>query len=68
MTRKDYTLIAYRLAFVEPEDSEEKAHAAWAQSCSSIARGLEIDNPRFDKRRFLAACQFEYWKNRKSPQ
>lgn len=68
MTRKDYTLIAYQLAMVEPADSPAAPHEAWRQACLSIARGLEAQNPRFDKHRFLVACQFRYWKTRRPPQ
>jgi hypothetical protein len=57
MTRKDYVMIAEifksnREEFIKGEDGytviEIMAH--------QIANGLQADNPRFDRARFLTAC------------
>jgi hypothetical protein len=67
MTRKDFTLIAYSLALAEPTEDKQDAHAAWKRACESLGSMLAALNPRFDKRRFYAACSYDYWKNRTAP-
>lgn len=57
MTRKDYVLIAEILKanredFIEGEDGFALLNILAHQ----FANGLEPDNPRFDRARFLEAC------------
>jgi hypothetical protein len=57
MTRKDYVMIAEilrfnRKDFIEGEDGFSLINILAHQ----IANGLEADNPRFDRARFLTAC------------
>lgn len=57
MTRKDYVMIAEifksnREEFIEGEDG----YAVIGILANQIANGLEADNPRFDRHRFLVAC------------
>jgi hypothetical protein len=53
MTRKDYVLIAavIKAASDAPGYSERNAFVAFA-----LADALALDNPRFDRARFLTAC------------
>lgn len=67
MTRKDFTNIAYELAMTEPINSEKKAYSAWAACCRAVANAAGKSNPRFDRSRFLSACKYSYWTNRKPP-
>ena len=57
MTRKDYVMLAEILKenredFIEGEDG----FALIGILAHQIANGLEADNPRFDRARFLVAC------------
>ena len=57
MTRKDYVILAEilkenRKDFIEGEDGFSLLNILAHQ----IANGLEADNPRFDRARFLTAC------------
>ena len=57
MTRKDYVMLAEilkenRKDFIEGEDGFSLLNILAHQ----IANGLEADNPRFDRARFLTAC------------
>ena len=57
MTRKDYVIIAEILKanledFIEGEDG----FALIGILAHQIANGLQEDNPRFDRARFLVAC------------
>lgn len=64
MTRKDYELIADCFADTaprtDPQSIEAGTLAAILQERSylanCIAAKLQVDNPRFDRSRFLAAC------------
>lgn len=67
MTRKDYNVIAYRMAMAEPVNRNRMGHDAWNEACESLATGLMFTNLRFDSTRFINACKFEYWKNRVPP-
>jgi len=66
MTRKDYNNIAFSLALAEPASPNE-AREAWKFTCRKVAEGLAVGNSRFDKSRFLEACKFDYWKNKRPP-
>ena len=60
MTRKDYELIASVLrANGEKDWRGENARETWEEICEELADSLAIDNPRFDRERFLAACGIE---------
>jgi hypothetical protein len=57
MTRKDYVMIAEILKanredFVQGDEGLSLLYILSHQ----IANGLEEDNPRFDRQRFLVAC------------
>jgi hypothetical protein len=57
MTRKDYVMLAdilrnNREDFIEGEDG----FAVIGIMAHQIADGLQADNPRFDRARFLTAC------------
>jgi hypothetical protein len=53
MTRKDYQLIAEILNYSLDAIIDDMALEALA---SNFADELALDNPRFDRARFLAAC------------
>ena len=53
MTRKDYNLIAEVLSYSLNAIIDDMALEALA---SNFADELALDNPRFDRARFLAAC------------
>lgn len=64
MTRKDYELIASAIkrSHLTELDGHEETIIATAQhktTAFSVARRLEMDNPRFDRDRFLKACGVE---------
>ena len=58
MTRKDYVAIAASIQatrkYFTPDSIEEQA--AVDLVAKRIANTMEIDNPRFDRSRFLKAC------------
>ena len=65
MTRKDYVLIANALKAAKFSDNpaELSTHIGtrrsieqWNECVEEIADALEIENPRFDRNIFLAAC------------
>ena len=61
MTRKDYVALAEALQRVQPITSSSFARprSTWYRCVDSIADVLETDNPRFDRERFVKACQGE---------
>jgi hypothetical protein len=61
MTRKDYVRIARALELSSPivnHSSDLKAGWAWMTAVEHIVLELQGDNPRFDKERFLTACNY----------
>jgi hypothetical protein len=59
MTRKDYVLIAEVIASLRGEQRDKGAFAhspSLEEVAGELARALEIDNPRFNRARFLDAC------------
>ena len=66
MTRKDYVLIAEALRAVRPRAGDANATAdvvqwmgrldQWSDVALSVAEALARDNERFDRLRFLEAC------------
>lgn len=62
MTKKDYERIARALkqAAANMTDAgltNHSAHVAWTECAATIADELAADNSRFDRARFLAACE-----------
>jgi hypothetical protein len=56
MSRKDYELIAACLANA-PQGADPEADRA--SVALAFALEMELDNPRFDRERFLTACGIE---------
>lgn len=57
MTKKDYELLAKAIAETVEHDYVTKAHPKHIYlTARYIADSLAMDNPRFDRQRFLAAC------------
>jgi hypothetical protein len=62
MTRKDFVALAGALQRVRPSDYPETsvtldiARDQWQRDVATVADILEWDNPRFDRERFLRAC------------
>jgi len=65
MTRKDYILIAAAIANTREHYAKYQAHDPVAADkairavARSLAAALQIENPRFDRETFLAACDME---------
>jgi hypothetical protein len=60
MTRKDYVALAEALAGEFPVDSGSQLLvriADWRGIVAAVANVLGKDNPRFDRARFLRACE-----------
>jgi hypothetical protein len=58
MTRQDYILLAKTLKDTKAEHCSD-AMSQWEADAQHIADALQSDNPRFNKEKFLAACQGE---------
>lgn len=56
MTRKDYVVIAKAFSVTRPATATE-SHYQWLCDLHTIADVLATDNPRFDRERFVSACQ-----------
>lgn len=56
MTRKDYIALAEAL---HEAHEESGLSTGWALTVDKIANVLAADNPRFDRERFVRACQGE---------
>ena len=57
MTRKDYQLLAESILTARKVQSElGEMYISVAHLVNTLATDLEIDNPRFDRARFLEAC------------
>lgn len=61
MTRKDYVMVAD--AIKDAGNAQDlvdgrEARIALETAATFIADGLSQDNPRFDRKRFMAACGF----------
>jgi hypothetical protein len=58
MTRKDYVLLAQALAVARPSPGDAKiAWITWRLDCKCIADALAADNNRFERQRFIDACE-----------
>lgn len=57
MTRKDYQLLADSILNARKVQSGlGEMYVSVAHLVNTLATDLEIDNPRFDRARFLEAC------------
>ena len=54
MTRKDYERLAAALLRTRPMSDDR--FDGWKDAVEAVAGALADDNPRFDRARFLAAC------------
>jgi hypothetical protein len=58
MTKKDYVLLASALADAHYHATQFiGGESVWERCVDEIADSLSEDNPRFDRKRFVAACQ-----------
>lgn len=57
MTRKDYVLIANTFSLTL--ETEPSCFNVLKEMAENLCFGLQVDNPRFDRARFMAACGFE---------
>lgn len=60
MTRKDYVAIAHAFAVHRPSEGppgHNQACNMWVSLQKKLADAFEIDNPRFNRSRFYAACK-----------
>lgn len=59
MTKKDYIRIAKVLNCARQDADDYGAGGYWVERAATLmADELAKDNPRFDRKRFLAACGF----------
>jgi len=56
MTRKDYELIAEAIKTSRKVITGEAVLVSVEHLANTLATDLEIDNPRFNRARFLSAC------------
>lgn len=65
MTRKDFQLIADTVKEARSDAVAGEDHADWIASATldalvrKLAKRLKNENPRFDKARFINACEFD---------
>ena len=59
MTRKDYELLAEVIRTSRKVTTGETALVSVEHLANTLATELEIENPRFDRARFLSACGLE---------
>lgn len=59
MTRKDFATIAHAMRRSHPGNlpSEADARSQWSFTVNNIATALEATHARFDRPRFIEACQ-----------
>jgi len=60
MTKKDYQAIAGRLCAVKPDHdgpSDRIADEQWRTDVDAIASAFSADSARFDRARFIEACE-----------
>jgi len=67
MTKKDYEAVARTLARFSNLQAQVEVGAATAAIADSLANIFKLDNPRFNRDRFLAACDIpaRYFENPK---
>lgn len=56
MTRKDFNLIAQTIKMLPSSDHKGIDTVRFDALCSQFADALSSTNPRFDRERFIAAC------------
>jgi hypothetical protein len=58
MQRRHYEMIAAILANAKPDHAAKTpdAYAQWMVSLDRFATTFKLDNPRFDRDRFIKAC------------
>jgi hypothetical protein len=56
MTRKDYELIAEVIKTARKVETGEAVLVSVEHLTNTLATELEIENPRFNRARFLSAC------------
>ena len=57
MTRKHYVALAAALASNRPLEGQPQAVEQWQTDCQRIADALASDNSRFNRSRFIGACE-----------
>jgi hypothetical protein len=57
MTRKHYVMLAHVLHSAKPTMDDPAAFSQWEKDCGTLAYALSQDNPRFDRERFVTACE-----------
>jgi len=61
VTKKDYELVASIVGSVAQRYGDgSDGQRAVRQVAGNLASGFALDNPRFDRSRFLMACEREY--------
>lgn len=55
MTRKDYVMLAAALRAARPPKGSADRFG-WARCVQSVGDALAVDNPAFDRPRFIANC------------
>ena len=58
MTKKDYEALAQALAMTKPEIYLGAELGQWRTDVQAIADALQYDNPRFNRAKFLEACDY----------
>jgi len=59
-SRKDYHLLAAALREERPGATwSANKWVQWMLDCRAVAKALALDNPRFDKEKFLNACGWD---------
>lgn len=56
MTRKDYVAIAQAFKLAHVPNASAETQASLFELAGRLANILALDNPRFDRERFLVAC------------
>lgn len=58
MTKRDFEALADALANVRPSHSAlDTVYRGWKDSVFAVADVCAASNPRFDRERFIAACE-----------
>ena len=57
MTKKDFEALAAALRAAKPTvHKDTDRYQAWASAISAVADACQASNPRFDRDKFLRAC------------